>query len=638
VSVAGSPARYLAAAALLALLAPPLAAQEWHEDYRNGLRALAQGRGERAVELLHLAVNKRPQPGVNVVTYGTNVEPRYFPYLSLAEAYLMTGRLEAARNALAVSEKYGIEPESERAAIRARVSEAEAAAARVRATPPPAPSPAPTPTPVERVPAATPTVTPAATAWASPPPAAPTPAAAATPARPVARATAPPVAPRASTPPSASPAATPAPTTGEPSPAAAAGAGAALELLSLPRRAEVYLDDERVGVTDPEAGRLLASGLVPGRHRLRVALPGHADHVAEIDLAGGRTATYRVTLMPQGEREPALPFAFLALAGVIVAAGVGVFVWLRAGRAGRDTTLFERLTGSVRRRATPAPVDPRATPGRTPLPPGGERFGDYLLVDVLGRGGMATVYRAERRGESVALKRPLPRFLDEPEFMERFLREAEIGRTLHHPNIVSIFERGDVGGTPYFTMELVPGETLQAWLRRQRAVPLRRAAEIVSDVAEALDYAHLKGVIHRDLKPSNIMLLPAGAAKVMDYGIARARRFDGLTVTGAFLGTPDYVAPEIIEGRGSTPKSDIYALGVILYELIAGRRPFEADTPFTILRKHCSEPPPPPSSLRAGLPPELEALVVRLLAKEPDERYDAESLLVALREWLNRAT
>ena len=258
------------------------------------------------------------------------------------------------------------------------------------------------------------------------------------------------------------------------------------------------------------------------------------------------------------------------------------------------------------------------------------------LVEALGRGGMAVVWRAERRGESVALKRPLPQFLDEPEFLERFLREAEIGRTLHHPNIVRILERGQVERVPFFTMELVPGETLQAWLRRQGEVAPRRAVALTSDVAEALDYAHLKGVVHRDLKPSNIMVLPEGTAKVMDYGIARARRFDGLTVTGAFLGTPEYVAPEIIEGRGSQPRSDLYALGVVFYELLTGRRPFAADTPFGLLRQHCTEVPRPPSSVRPGVPAQLDAIVARLLAKDPAERYDAEGLLVALRDWSNR--
>jgi serine/threonine protein kinase len=134
------------------------------------------------------------------------------------------------------------------------------------------------------------------------------------------------------------------------------------------------------------------------------------------------------------------------------------------------------------------------------------------------------------------------------------------------------------------------------------------------------------------------MLLPDGTAKVMDFGIARARRFDGLTATGAFLGTPEYLAPETIEGSGAEPRSDLYALGVVLYELLTGQPPFIADTPFAILKKHCSDEPSPPSRIERGIPPELDAIVLRLLGKLPAARpASAEELVVALRDWLNRA-
>jgi eukaryotic-like serine/threonine-protein kinase len=268
---------------------------------------------------------------------------------------------------------------------------------------------------------------------------------------------------------------------------------------------------------------------------------------------------------------------------------------------------------------------------------GVDHFGEYRLLEPLGRGGMASVYKAERRGEVYALKRPLPAFLEEPEFLERFLREAEIGRTLHHPNIVRILERGEVGGVPYFTMELVAGETLQSRLQRGGALEPRAAAGVVAQVAEALDYAHLKGVVHRDLKPSNIMVLADGTARVMDYGIARARRFEGLTVTGAFLGSPEYVAPETIDGNPTDARSDLYSLGVVFYETLTGRRPFTADTPFAILRKHLNETPVRPTLVRPGLPPELEKIALRLLNKRPEDRYaGADDLVIELRDFLNR--
>ena len=288
--------------------------------------------------------------------------------------------------------------------------------------------------------------------------------------------------------------------------------------------------------------------------------------------------------------------------------------------------------------STDGELETRAIPAGAKLGAGNEAFGEYRLKEQLGKGGMAAVFKAERRGELCALKRPLVAFLEDPEFLERFLREAEIGRTLHHPNIIRIFERGDVGGVPYFTMELIEGETLQALVRRNGALTPRNAARIVAQVAEALDYAHLKGVVHRDLKPSNIMLLHDGTVKVMDYGIARARRFEGLTLTGAFLGTPDYVAPETAEGKGSDARSDLYSLGVVFYEILTGKKPFVGDTPFATLKKHCTEPSTPPTAISPNIPREVEAIVLRLMRKDPAERYPgAEELLIELREYLNRA-
>jgi eukaryotic-like serine/threonine-protein kinase len=143
--------------------------------------------------------------------------------------------------------------------------------------------------------------------------------------------------------------------------------------------------------------------------------------------------------------------------------------------------------------------------------------------------------------------------------------------------------------------------------------------------------------VHRDLKPSNIMVLADGTARVMDYGIARARRFEGLTVTGAFLGSPEYVAPETIDGQPTDARSDLYSLGVVFYETLTGRRPFSADTPFAILRKHLSETPIRPTVLRPGLPLEMERIVLQLLNKRPEERYaGADELVIELRDFLNR--
>jgi hypothetical protein len=427
---------------------------------------------------------------------------------------------------------------------------------------------------------------------------------------------------------------------------AAAPAAAVLEIVSQPPGASVYVDDELIGATDPEWGRLVRSGLTAGRHRVRLALAGFRDLTEDVDLASAGRSELRRRLLPAdapaaGASRPLILFGGVALLLL------GLTAWaLRRPPAPAATAAAAPGPTPGRGRAFDhsAPTPPRPTPTGLGSPgvrrgaDGLDYFGEYRMVEQLGRGGMASVYRVERGSEVYALKRPLAAFLEEPEFLERFLREAEIGRTLHHPNIVRILERGAVDGVPFFTMELVQGETLQALLQRNGALEPRPATQAVVQIAEALDYAHLKGVVHRDLKPSNVMILPDGALKVMDYGIARARRFEGLTVTGAFLGSPEYVAPETIEAKGSDPRSDLYSLGVIFYETLTGTRPFLADTPFAILQKHLTEIPRAPSASRPGVPAELDRIVLRLLNKAPDQRYAAaEELVLDLRDFLNRA-
>jgi len=705
-ATAGRLAAGLGLTLALLLPAPAARAQEWYDSYERGVDALRRKQAPRAIAELERAIRKRPEPGTNVLTYGTNRLAAYHPYLRLAEAQLLAGNAEAARAALQQSEARGREPAQERARLRADADALEkarmaSAAAPLAVPPTPAAPPAPlsTPTPL---PAATPAIVatpapmPAATAApiVAPSSSAATPGTldvrsepqgatvlldgrllGATPLRvdvaagaytltlrkegtadqtfpvrvvagrlvnetraliPVAAAT--PI-----------PAATPEPL-------------ASLVVYSDPPGAAVYLDDEPIGMTDPFSGRLVKSGVAPGPHRVRLAMAGRPEAAADTVVGASGPTTLRLILPPASSVPWPLAAGALGLAIVVAS----VLFWRRRGAGDRTATAPSRLahrlaTGRGARPTvvadptlvTPAPtaaaphttvdatgedIDTRALPTPPRTPTVGERFGEYLLLEPLGKGGMAHVFRAERAGEHFALKRPLPSMLDEPEFRERFLREAEIGRTLHHPNIIRIFERGDVAGVPYFTMELVKGETLQARLRRSGALKPRTASELVAQVAEALDYAHLKGVIHRDLKPSNIMVLEDGLVKVMDYGIARARRFDGLTVTGAFLGTPDYVAPETAEGKGVDARSDLYSLGVVFYEMVTARKPFVGDTPFATIRKHCSEAPTPPSAITTGIPPAVEAIVLRLLAKQPDDRFPgAEELLIELRDFINRA-
>jgi Protein kinase domain/PEGA domain len=595
-------------------------AQEWHEAYREGLTALSRGDAEKAVLALRRAVALRPEPGRNVITYGTNVEPRYFPYLRLAEAHLALGQLEAAQQALEASARWGREPAEERQKLLGRL---DAAADERRPRAPPA-----TPTPASPTPSATP-APPAIVTPEPPVTVASAPPATTAPPRPEVRETTP--SRSTSLPPPSAAIPMPSP------PAAAEPATGALEVLSQPAGAAVYIDDEPVGSTDPETGRLVKTGLARGRHRVRVAHPGHDEVAREIDVPAGGRATFTAALGAVGSAPAG--FAPLSLALVTMALVlVGVLAWMALRHGPQSPPPLWAPTPRAGRTDAPGPSSPgKVSPGARRDERGQEWFGDFRLLEMVGRGGMASVFKAERRNEVSALKRPLSFFLDDPQFLQRFLREAEIGRTLNHPNIVRILERGEVEGVPFFTMELVGGQPLDAFLRARGPVDPRTAASVVVQVAEALDFAHTKGVIHRDLKPSNIMLLPDGHVKVMDFGIARARRFDGLTATGAFLGTPEYVAPEMVEGRGTEARSDLYSLGVIFFELLTGQRPFTGDTPFAVLRKHSMEEAPLPSHLEHGVPPELDAIVRHLLRKDPAERpASAEELVVTLRDWLNR--
>jgi hypothetical protein len=596
----------LVASLALGILVPlSAAAQEWHELYAGGVAALRNGQAAKAADLLRRAIQKRPQAGRDVPTYGTNFEPRYFPYLRLAEAYLLLGSHEEARKALDTSARQGVEPAEERAALVARVSAAIEAK-----RPPPEPTPAPTPVvvpgPAIVVPSPTPEPPTPPPAAVAPAPTTPVPPASSP--TPMARAT-----PRSGLALERSPLPTP-PRENEARPS--------LDITSDPPGAQVFLDDEPVGRTDPETGRLRLTAVAAGRHRVRLSLEGRDDLIREVEMESESLAFHGVLPSRPSSAPPALlPVGpILGLVAVLVLL-LGIWLW----------SVARQPKALVDRAPTPSAPGGRSDPGTEesfPMP-----FGEYHLVRRIGKGGMAVVYEAERRGERFALKRPLTGFLDDTQFRERFLREAELGRTLHHPNIIRIFDRGEVGQTPYFVMELLQGETLRATLDREGRLDSRLAARVTGQVAEALDYAHNKGVIHRDLKPSNIMLDRSGGVKVMDYGIARAQRMEGLTTTGAFLGTPTYAAPETVEAGGQPP-SDMYSLGVVFFEMLTGSTPFRGESAFAVLRSHAITPPPIPSSLNYALPEVLDRIVLHLLSKQPAARPTAEELLNELSEYL----
>jgi beta-lactam-binding protein with PASTA domain/predicted Ser/Thr protein kinase len=258
--------------------------------------------------------------------------------------------------------------------------------------------------------------------------------------------------------------------------------------------------------------------------------------------------------------------------------------------------------------------------------------GRYRVISRLGSGGMADVYLAQDQllGRQVAVKLLHHHFAEDQEFVERFKREASSAAALSHPNIVGIFDRGEWNGTYYIAMEYVAGRSLKAIVREDGPLEPARAIDIVIQILRAARSAHRRGVIHRDLKPHNVILDEEGRARVTDFGIARAGASD-MTMTGSIMGTAQYLSPEQAQGFSVSAASDLYSVGVILYELLTGVVPFEGETAVAIAFKQVSATPRPPSELNPTLPASLDAVVLRALAKDPAARYaDADELIAAL--------
>ncbi len=258
----------------------------------------------------------------------------------------------------------------------------------------------------------------------------------------------------------------------------------------------------------------------------------------------------------------------------------------------------------------------------------GTIFAGYRIEGVLGRGGMGVVYRAEQPelGRKVAIKVIAPALASDPDYLERFRRESRLAASIEHPNAIPIYEAGVADDDmPYLVMRYVEGEDLSSLLRRQGRLDSRRAAAIVDQIAGALDEAHARGLVHRDVKPANVIVESRRGAEhayLTDFGLTREMEASrGVTATGRWVGTIDYASPEQIQGKPVDARCDVYALGCVLFTTLTGRLPFEREEDVAKLYAHVSEPPPAPSSLVEGLPKDVDQVITRAMAKDPDFRF-----------------
>ncbi len=262
--------------------------------------------------------------------------------------------------------------------------------------------------------------------------------------------------------------------------------------------------------------------------------------------------------------------------------------------------------------------------------------GRYQVQDKIGAGGMATVYRGldEVLGRTVAIKTMLPQYANDPSFAARFKQEAQAAAALQSPYIVSVYDWGKDADTYYIVMEYLRGTDLKSGIRKHGALDCKKVAQIGSQIAQALSVAHRHDIIHRDIKPQNIMVLPDGNIKVMDFGIARAKN-SHLTQDNSVLGTAHYVSPEQTQGKELGPTTDIYSLGIVMYEAATGQVPFQGDDAISVALKQVNEQPKPPSQLNPAVDPSLESIILKCMQKNPAERFQtADELYRTLRDYL----
>ncbi|AEB42092.1 serine/threonine-protein kinase [Micromonospora maris] len=270
------------------------------------------------------------------------------------------------------------------------------------------------------------------------------------------------------------------------------------------------------------------------------------------------------------------------------------------------------------------------------LSPGVQLGNRYRLDERIASGGMGDVWRGTDQvlGRTVAVKSLLPALLDEPGFAERFRGEARTMATINHPGVVDVYDFGSDQQIAFLVMEYIEGDPLSATLSRVGRLTPARTMALVAQAADALHAAHVKGIVHRDVKPGNLLVRPNGTLVLTDFGIARSELVGQLTAAGSVLGTASYISPEQATGQVATPASDVYALGVVAYQCLAGRRPFEGDNPLDIAMRHVRETPRP---LPSDIPPQVCALVERAMAKDPKDRWASAAVLAGVARQLKAA-
>jgi serine/threonine-protein kinase len=287
--------------------------------------------------------------------------------------------------------------------------------------------------------------------------------------------------------------------------------------------------------------------------------------------------------------------------------------------------LASRLTGETGLGAGAETLDAAGRATLSGISPGtllGQRF---EILSVLGAGGMGIVYKARDRelDDLVALKMLKRDLWGDPSQLERLKSEIKLARKITHPNVLRTHDFGEIDGVPYISMEYVRGVTLRYMLDQTSRLPYSAGLRLAKQLCSGLGAAHSVGVLHRDIKPENLILEPTGNAKLMDFGIARPidRMAPGQTQAGFIVGTPQYLAPEILQGQEADPRSDLYSCGIVLYEIFTGALPFDGASAMDVMVKHLREEPPPPGSRWREIPPALEAAILRCLRKDPGERY-----------------